>query len=158
MAVFMAGATSFGHFAARRTVVSISSARPWAAFAMKSAVAGATQIKSAAFAKEMCSTSYLKFRSKVSTETRLLVRVSKVRGAMNRVAFSVMMTCTSACCFFKALASMALLYAAMPPVMPSSTVFPCSIVNFLSVIDLAEGCIPNCRNMLKNKPFFTNIL
>ena len=83
MAVFMAGAISFGHFAASRTVVSISSAMPWAAFAIKSAVAGATQIRSAALASEMCSTSYLKLRSKVSTVTRLLVRVSNVRGVMN---------------------------------------------------------------------------
>ena len=53
MAVFMAGATSFRHLAARTTVVSISSAMPWASLAMMLAVAGAMRIRSAFWAREM---------------------------------------------------------------------------------------------------------
>ena len=53
IAVFMAGETSLEHLAARTTVVSISSAMPWASLAMTSAVAGATRIRSAAVAREM---------------------------------------------------------------------------------------------------------
>ena len=58
MAVFIAGATSFLHRAARTVVVSMSSARPFANFAMTLAVAGAIRIRSAALAREMCFTSY----------------------------------------------------------------------------------------------------
>ena len=109
MAVFMAGATSFLHLAARAVVVSMSSASPWASLAITLAVAGAMSIKSAALAREMWATSYWKFRSKVSTMHRLLVRVSKVKGVMNSVAFFVMMTCTLAPAFLRALATLAIL-------------------------------------------------
>ena len=52
------------------------------------------------------------------------VKVSKVMGVMNWVALRVMMTSTSAPCFLRALATPAILYAAMPPVIPSSTHLP----------------------------------
>ena len=58
IAVFMAGATSFLQRAARTTVVSMSSAMPWASLAMTSAVAGATKIRSAAVARETWAMSY----------------------------------------------------------------------------------------------------
>ena len=58
IAVFIEGATSFLHFAARTTVVSMSSAIPFAILAMMSAVAGAIRMRSAAFAREMWVTSY----------------------------------------------------------------------------------------------------
>ena len=109
MAVFMAGETSFLHLAARTTVVSMSSAMPWASLAMTSAVAGATRMRSAACAREMWVTSYWKSLAKVSTTHRLLVRVSKVRGVMNWVAFWVMMTWTSAPAFRRALATLGIL-------------------------------------------------
>ena len=105
----MAGATSFRHRAARTTVVSMSSAMPWASLAMTLAVAGATRIRSAFLAREMWVTSYWKSRAKVSTTQRLLVRVSKVRGVMNWVAFSVITTWTSAPAFTRALATLAIL-------------------------------------------------
>ena len=96
MAVFMAGATIFLHLAARTTVVSISSAMPWASLAMMLAVAGAITSRSAFFASATCSTSQLFGRSKVSVTQGLLLRVSKVRGATNRQALRVMITCTAA--------------------------------------------------------------
>ena len=92
MAVFMAGATSFLHREASTVVVSISSAMPWASLAITLAVAGAMRIRSAFFARDTWVTSYWKSLAKVSTTQRLLVRVSKVRGVMNCVAFSVMIT------------------------------------------------------------------
>ena len=109
MPVFMAGATSFGHLAASTTVVSISSAMPCAILAITLAVAGATKITSAFFASEMWVTSNLKSRSKVSTMHLWPVRVSKVRGVMNWVAFLVMMTSTSAPSLRSALATLAIL-------------------------------------------------
>ena len=54
--VFMAGETSFLHWHANTVVVSISSARPCAIFAITLAVAGAIRQRSAAFARETCST------------------------------------------------------------------------------------------------------
>ena len=105
----MAGAMSLGHRAASTVVVSISSARPWANFAMTLAVAGAMRITSAALARDTWATSYWKSRAKVSTTQRLLVRVSKVRGVMNLVAFSVMITWVSAPIFRRALATLAIL-------------------------------------------------
>ena len=105
----MAGATSLGAREASTVVVSISSARPWASLAMTLAVAGAMRITSAALARDTWATSYWKFRSKVSTMQRWLVRVSKVRGVMNCVAFSVMMTCTSAPALRRADATFAIL-------------------------------------------------
>ena len=107
--VFIAGETSLGHPAARTVVVSISSAMPWAILAMTLAVAGATRMTSAFFASSMWVTSNLKSRSKVSTMHLWPVRVSKVSGVMNWVALRVMMTSTSAPCFFSALATPAIL-------------------------------------------------
>ena len=67
IAVFMAGETIFLHFDARKVVVSISSAIPFAILAITFAVAGAIIKMSAFFASDICSTSNLKFLSKVST-------------------------------------------------------------------------------------------
>ena len=107
--VFMAGETSLGHLAARMTVVSISSAMPWAILAIMLAVAGATRMTSAFFASEIWVTSNLKSRSKVSTMHLWPVRVSNVIGVMNWVAFLVMMTSTSAPSLRSALATLAIL-------------------------------------------------
>ena len=107
--VFMAGLTSLGHLTASTTVVSISSAMPWAILAMTLAVAGATRTTSAFLASEMWVTSNLKSRSKVSTMHLWPVSVSKTRGVMKWVAFSVIMTSTSAPSFLSALATFAIL-------------------------------------------------
>lgn len=104
-----------GHWQAKSVVVSISSASPCASLAQTLAVAGAMIARSAFFASSTCSTSNLKFRSKVSVRHLLTVRVSNVSGVINSIAFFVMMTCTSECCFFKRLARFAALYAAIPP-------------------------------------------
>ena len=103
--VFIAGAISFGAFEARTVVVSMSSANPAASFAMMLAVAGAMMTASALSASEMCSISQACWRSKVSVTVRLCVSASKVRGCTNRVACSVIITFTSACCFTSAEAS-----------------------------------------------------
>ncbi len=130
MAVFIAGARTFLQRQARTVVVSMSSAMPLASLAATLAVAGATTTRSARLARAMCSVLYWKLRSKVSTGTLLLVRVSKVMGDMNSVALGVMRTCTSQCCFTNKDARVAALYAAMLPVTPKSTVFPLSISLF----------------------------
>ena len=122
--VFMAGAMIFGHLQARTVVVSISSAIPRASFAITLAEAGAMRHTSAAFANDTCSTLNSKFRSKVSTRHLWPVRVSKVMGLIKFVAFSVMRTWTLAFAFPNILARPAILYAAMLPVTPKSTVFP----------------------------------
>ena len=109
IAVFMEGATSFRHLAARTTVVSMSSAIPCAILAMMSAVAGATRIRSASFATDICFTLNSKSRSKVSTIHLEPVSVSNVSGVINFVAFSVMMTCTFAPALCRALATLAIL-------------------------------------------------
>ncbi len=101
----MAGEMSFGQVQAMRVVVSMSSAMPWASLPMMLAEAGAISARSACFATEICSTSKEKFRSKVSVRHFRPVSVSKVTGWIKFCAFAVMMTCTSQCCFLRALAS-----------------------------------------------------
>ena len=121
--VFIAGATIFVHLQARTVVVSISSAIPLAIFPITLAVAGAIKTTSASFASEICFTSNSKSRSKVSTRHLLEVSVSNTIGLMNFVAFSVIITRTLKPDFTRALATSAILYAAIPPVIPKRTVF-----------------------------------
>ena len=94
---------------------------------MTLAVAGAIITRSAWSATAMCSTWKEKFRSKVSTSALLPVSVSKVTAVINCVAFWVMSTCTLHPNFTRAEARLGILYAAIPPVTPSTTVFPCNI-------------------------------
>ena len=107
--VFIAGATILGASLARMVVVSMSSAMPWASLAITLAVAGATRMASAAWAREMCCTWNSKFRSKVSVIHLCPVRVSKVMGLIKFTACSVMITRTSAPAFISRLARAALL-------------------------------------------------
>ena len=109
MPVFIAGDMIFGHLHAKIVVVSISSAIPCAIFAITFAEAGATKKTSAFFAIAMCSTEKEKFRSNVSTRHLFPVNVSNVIGLINCVAFCVIITSTSACNFFNALARPAIL-------------------------------------------------
>ena len=98
-----------GHWQAKRVVVSISSAIPWAALAITFADAGAIINKSVCLASDTCSTLYWKFLSKVSIRHLFPVNVSKVMGVIKLAAFAVMITVTSALCFFSILASEAAL-------------------------------------------------
>ena len=132
--VFMAGAMILGHFAGMIVVLSISSAIPPAILPIILADAGATMNTSALFASATCSTLNWKFLSNVSTRHLLPVSVSNVIGLIKFVAFSVMMTCTSACFFTSILARLAILYAAMLPVTPRTTVFPFNILCILSFL------------------------
>ena len=94
MRSFMAGATTTGAPVATITVVSRSLARPLAARAMKSAVAGATQTQSAPRPSEMCSAAPP--AAKMSTRGPLPVTPSNDRGATNLRAERVRTTSTSA--------------------------------------------------------------
>ena len=149
-----------GHWQAKSVVVSISSASPCASLAQTLAVAGAMIARSAFFASSMCSTSNLKFRSKVSVRHLLTVRVSKVSGVINSIAFLVIITCTSACCFFKRLARFAALYAAIPPVTPKIIVFPVNIIYILSVCTLVFWVIFEQHSIWRKncKPFLASVL
>ena len=109
-------------------VVSISSAIPFAILPITFALAGAIITTSAAFASATCSTLNSKLRSNVSIRHLCFVNVSKVMGFIKLVAFCVISTCTSQCCFTSILARFAILYAAILPVTPSTTVFPLSIL------------------------------
>lgn len=104
-----AGDTIFLQGQASTVVVSISSASPFASFPITLAEAGAASTTSACFASATCSTLYWKFRSKVSIRHLFPVRLSKVMGLMNRVAFSVISTCTLQFIFLSILATFAIL-------------------------------------------------
>ena len=124
----MAGDTIFLQGHAMTVVVNISSAMPFAILPITLAEAGATRTTSARFASATCSTLYWKLRSKVSTRHLCPVRLSKVMGLMNCVAFCVISTSTSQCCFNSIRATLAILYAAILPEIARTTVFPFSIV------------------------------
>ena len=98
-----------GQVQASTVVVSMSSARPWASFPHTFAVAGAMSTRSVRSARAMCSTWWEKLRSKVSTMHRFPVSCSKVSGAINSVAWAVIITSTWARCFTSAEASAAAL-------------------------------------------------
>ncbi len=67
ISVCMAGANATGHRAVSRVLVSRSSARPWAAFARRSAVAGATTTRSADCPMRTCGTSCTEVHTSVLT-------------------------------------------------------------------------------------------
>ena len=125
---FIAGATSTLQVHAITVVVSISSAIPFAILPITFAVAGASNTRSACFANATCSTENSKLRSNVSIRHLLPVSVSNVVAVIKFVAFCVIRTCTLQCIFFSIRATFGILYAAIPPVTPRSTVFPWSIL------------------------------
>ena len=144
--VFIAGEIKIGQRHAITVVVSMSSAMPFAILPMTFALAGAMSTMSARFASATCSTLYWKLRSNVSMRHLLPVKVSNVMGLIKFVAFCVISTVISACCFFSILASPAILYAAMLPVTPSKTVLPFSILSsfpfcFYSIIIHFSGFV-----------------
>jgi len=91
----MDGAMSMGDLLASTVAHSISSAMPEASLAMLLAVAGAMAIISAV-ANDICSTSDSELRVNILVITGLPVMVWNVRGAMNLVAASVIITSTFA--------------------------------------------------------------
>ena len=117
----------------------MSSAMPFAILPMAFAVAGATKTKSACFANATCSTENSKFRSKVSIRHLFPVRVSNVVAVIKFVAFSVISTWTLQWSFFSILATFGILWAAIPPVTPSNTVFPFNI--FRSLLPAGNACL-----------------
>ncbi len=93
---FIAGAKSKGQSRARHRVVRRSSARPRDSLAIKSALAGAIKIASAARDNSMCAILLLIRASHWFVNTGLPVKACMVTGVMNWVAASVMTTWTLA--------------------------------------------------------------
>ncbi len=127
MLTFIAGASSTGARDASTTAARRSLAMPAARRAIASAVAGATTIRSASSARRMCPICDSSVRSKSSRPTGWPDNVCMVRGVMNCVAASVRITRTSAPALMKRRQSSAALYAAMPPVTPSTRRRPCRL-------------------------------
>ena len=95
IAVFIAGHSSSGlRQAAIATVVSMSSAMPFASLPITFAVAGAISTRSACLARAMWATSHARSFWKRSVATGWPVRVWKVRGVTNSCAARVMTTWT----------------------------------------------------------------
>ena len=92
----IAGAISTGQRAASSRVVRKSSATPWAALAMRLAVAGATTMAAARSASATCSTASSLCGSKRSVSTGRPDSVRKVRGPTKARACSVRQTVTVA--------------------------------------------------------------
>ena len=93
ISVCMAGASTTGHRAVSRVLVSRSSASPWAAFAIRSAVAGATTTRSADCPIRTCGTSWTS--SHTSVDTGLPDSAAHVGAPTNSSAAAVGTTVTS---------------------------------------------------------------
>ncbi len=116
---FIAGAMLIGTSVARHSVASRSSARPCASRAMKSAVAGATRIRSAQRASSMWPIAASAASSQRSERTGRPDSAWNVSGVTNWRAPAVITTWTSAPRSRRRRTISALLYAAMPPETPS---------------------------------------
>ena len=126
ISVCMAGATITGHVAARTVVVSRSSAIPEVIFAKNDAVAGATTTRSADLAKAMCFTwSTSVNRSGSTIETGFPDSASRVVLPMNLKALFVATTWTVWPASENNRIKAADLYAAIPPVTPTTTLATC---------------------------------
>ena len=119
ISVCMAGASTTGHVATRMVEVSRSSARPAAARAMKSAVAGATTIRSASCPTRTCCTSSTRVNTPVSTG--LPLNASNVAAPTKLSAFCVGITRTLSPASLKFRTRWQALYAAIPPETPTTT-------------------------------------
>ena len=124
MLVFMAGASRMGARVASTTAASRSSAIPAAKRAMASAVAGAMTTMSARLASSMWPMPPSGTAANRSTATSCPDSACMVSGVMNWHAALVMTTRTCAPALTSSRHSSAALYAAMPPVTPSTTVLP----------------------------------
>ncbi len=107
--VFMAGAMTIGARVAKAVELSISSAKPWAIFAMILAVAGAMSSSAARSARAMCSTAIAECNVNIAVTTGRCVIACRVRGLMNCCAAAVITTSTSKPCLTKRLAKSAAL-------------------------------------------------
>ena len=121
MLVFIAGAKTTFAFVAIIVVVNISSAIPFATFPNTFAVHGATSIKSAFCANDICWISHAFGSANISVTTIFWLIDWKVNGFTNLEALSVIITCTSMSLFLKALITSNALYTAIPPVTPITT-------------------------------------
>ena len=121
MFTFIAGAMTRGAAVASAVAVSRLSEMPSASLAMVLAVAGAMTMASARVARSMWPTCSSVGASNMSVNTGRWVRAAKVTVEMRRAALSVRMTSTMAPCCVSFDARSAALYAAMPPVTPSTT-------------------------------------
>ena len=117
---FIVGATRSGQLRARHRVDSRSSPWPCASFAMKSADAGATRIASTWRERSMCPIAFAAPECHRSVKTGLPDKACSVIGAMNCVAAAVITTSTAIASLMSKRVSSAALYAAMPPVIPST--------------------------------------
>ena len=88
---------------------------------MKSALAGAIRMASACRDNSICGIPLSILASHMSVNTRLPDKACMVTGVINWQADLVMTTCTSMPCLTNSLTSSAVLYAAMPPVIPNSS-------------------------------------
>ena len=119
ISVCIAGARTTGHRAVSSVLVSRSSARPCAALAIRSAVAGATTTRSADWPIRTCGTSCTS--SHTSAETGLPDSAAHVGAPTNLRAAAVGTTVTSWPDSVRRRSSSQALYAAMPPETPRTT-------------------------------------
>jgi hypothetical protein len=119
MFIFIAGYISTGLLKAIMTVVNISSAIPWANLPMKLAVAGAIIAILAASARNICSTEGLSRSPHMSQYTGFPLKVASVMGVTNFEAERVITTCTFIPALTMRRTNDGILYADIPPVMPS---------------------------------------
>jgi hypothetical protein len=124
ISTFIAGASMSGQRRARHSVLSRSSARPCASLPMKSALAGATTISSRSRDSSICPMLSGTRGSHRSEYTAWPDSACKVIGAIKRAPASVITTRRSTPALTSSRASSADLYAATPPVTPSSTRLP----------------------------------
>ncbi len=120
ISVCMAGAMTSGAVLARTVLPSRSSARPTASLAIVFAVAGAITMRSADWPIATCRTSATPSYRSVATGLRLIA--SRVGRPTKRSAASVATTCTECPSSTSARMTPTALYAAMPPVTPTTMV------------------------------------
>src|SRR4051794_2610515 len=126
ISVCMAGTKTTGQCAVSRVAVSRSSARPAAARARRSAVAGATTTSSASWPIRTCATSGTS--DQTSVVTGLPDRASNVAAPTKCSAPGVGTTRTSCPASVNARSRKAALYAATPPLTPSTIELTTSIL------------------------------
>ena len=119
ISVCIAGANTTGQRAVSRVLVSRSSARPWAALASRSAVAGATTTRSASLPIRTCGTSWTS--DQTSVVTGCPDSAAQVAAPTKRSADPVGTTRTAWPLSVSRRSSSAALYAAMPPLTPRTT-------------------------------------
>lgn len=125
--VFIAGAMIFLHLHAITVVVSISSAIPPANLPDHIRTCRCEHDNICLFRQRYMLHTILKIPVKRINQTFISRQRLKRDRLIKFVAFCVISTCTSASSFFNALASDAILYAAILPDTPNRTVFPFSI-------------------------------